>query len=41
MGSAEFKHLEKLAAVLQGSLPTIEAIEAELAASESETEGKS
>lgn len=37
MGIAEFNHLEKLPAELKGSLPTIEEIEAELAASESET----
>jgi hypothetical protein len=30
MGIAEFKHLEKLPERLQGTLPTIEEIEAEL-----------
>jgi hypothetical protein len=30
MGIAEFKHLEKLPEQLQGTLPTIEGIEAEL-----------
>ncbi|MBM3728126.1 MAG: DUF1016 domain-containing protein [Acidobacteria bacterium] len=38
MGIAKFKHLEKLPEELKGSLPSIEEIEAELAASESETE---